>query len=59
MLFAFLITRNLRSIVKLVSRLPLRAQRAFAGSQNAASRPFDVINYWGSVIGGDSSRPDT
>jgi len=58
MLFGYLITRNLRLIVKLVSHLPAGAQRAFAGSLNATSRPFDVINYWGSVIGGRFLTPE-
>ncbi|HEV7192283.1 MAG TPA: DinB family protein [Jatrophihabitantaceae bacterium] len=57
MLFGYLIARNLRLIVKFVSHFPARAQRMFAGSLNAASRPFDVINYWGSVVGGRLLTP--
>lgn len=51
MLFGYLITRNLRVIVKLISRAPQPAQRAFAAALNAATRPFDAINYWGSRAG--------
>lgn len=51
MLFGYLITRNLRVIVKLVSRLPTPVQLGFAGLLNAGARPFDVINYWGSRAG--------
>lgn len=52
MLFGYLITRNLRLIVKLVSRLPLPVQRGFATLLNSGTRPFHVINYWGSRAGG-------
>lgn len=52
MLFGYLITRNLRLIVRLVSRLPSAPQRAFAGFLDATTKPFHVINYWGSRAGG-------
>ena len=57
MLFGYLITRNLRVIVKLVPRLPLAAQRGFAASLDATTKPFDVINYWGSCGGGRILSP--
>lgn len=52
MLFGYLITRNLLLIVKLVSHLPMPLQRRFAGLLNVGSRPFHLINYWGSCAGG-------
>jgi hypothetical protein len=52
MLFGYLITRNLRVIVTVISRLPTPVQRGFAGLLNAGTRPFHVINYWGSRAGG-------
>ena len=56
MLFGYLITRNLRLVVKIVARVaPL--QRGFADALDAATRPFDVINYWGSRFGGRVVSP--
>jgi hypothetical protein len=52
MLFGYLITRNLRIIVKIVTRLPLSLQDAFARLLDTATRPFDQINYLGSCAGG-------
>lgn len=57
MLFGYLITRNLRPLVKLVARLPDGAQRGFARTLNAAPRPFHEINYWGSRAGGRAVDP--
>jgi hypothetical protein len=57
MLFGYLITRNLRFVVKIVSRLPHPAQTRFAATLNAAARPFDQINYWGSRAGGRAFTP--
>jgi len=51
MLFGYLVTRNLRVVVKLVTRLPLPAQRGFVGLLNVCTRPFHHINYWGSRAG--------
>lgn len=52
MLFGYLITRNLRLIVKIVSRLPAPIQHRFASALNATTRPFHQINFWGSRLGG-------
>ena len=52
MLFGYLVTRNLRIIVKCVARLPLPVQAGFARLLDAATRPFDQINYLGSCAGG-------
>lgn len=57
MLFGYLITRNLRFIVKLMSRAPARIQAGFAAVLDAATTPFDRINYWGSRAGGRVLTP--
>jgi hypothetical protein len=57
MVFGYLITRNLRYLVKIISRSPRPVQRGFAAVLNRATRPFHVINYWGSRIGGRALTP--
>jgi hypothetical protein len=37
--------------VRIFGRLPAPVSKAFAALLNVASRPFDVVNYWGSVGG--------
>jgi len=56
-LFGYLVTRNLRLLVKLVSRLPLPAQRGFAAILDAGTKPFDWVNFWGSRAGGRVVSP--
>ena len=51
MLFGYLLVRNLRILVGGFSRLPTGASRRFAALLNAATRPFHVINYVGSLFG--------
>lgn len=51
MLFGYLITRNLRVVVKIVTRAPPPLQRGFAGVLDAATRPFHHVNYLGSCAG--------
>jgi hypothetical protein len=51
MLFGYLITRNLRIVVKIVTLAPLPVQRGFARLLDAATRPFHQINYLGSCAG--------
>ena len=51
MLFGYLLVRNLRWLVWGFSRLPDTASRRFAALLNAGTRPFHVINYWGSLFG--------
>ena len=60
MLFGYLITRNLRIVVLVVSRAPLGVQAGFARLLDAATRPFDQINYLGPVRRrmGTDRRPD-
>jgi hypothetical protein len=49
MLFGYLVVRTLLPLVRLVSRLPAPVGRGWAALLNAATRPFHVVNYWGSV----------
>ncbi|WP_455836983.1 DinB family protein [Pseudarthrobacter siccitolerans] len=48
MVFGYMVVRALLPVVHLVSRLPSPAGKAFAALLNAGTRPFDIINYWGS-----------
>jgi DinB superfamily len=48
MVFGYLVVRTLLPLVRVVSRLPA-VGRAWAALLNTATRPFHVINYWGSV----------
>lgn len=51
MLFGYLILPALLVLVRLFSRLPSRAGRAFAHLLDAAVGPFDLVNYYGSCVG--------
>ena len=51
MLFGYLLVRNLLLLVRGFSRLPDRASQRFAATLNAGTRPFHVVNYWGSLGG--------
>ncbi len=48
MVFGYMIAQRLLIAVKVFSRLPDQVSRGFTGLLNAATRPFDVINYYGS-----------
>jgi hypothetical protein len=48
MVFGYMIVRALLPLVHIISRLPKPVGKAFARLLNAGTRPFDVINYWGS-----------
>jgi hypothetical protein len=48
LVFGYMVVRALLPLVRVVSRLPRRVGRAFAGVLNAGTGPFDVVNYWGS-----------
>ncbi|MCQ6271039.1 DinB family protein [Pseudarthrobacter sp. R1] len=48
MVFGYMVVRALLPLVHLISRLPAPVGKAFAALLNAGTRPFDVINYWGS-----------
>lgn len=57
MLFGYLIIRALLILVRIFGRLPAGASRAYARLLNAATGPFDVINYVGSWLGGTVLTP--
>jgi len=48
MVFGYMVVRALLPLVHVVGRLPRPVGRAFAAVLNAGTRPFDVVNYWGS-----------
>jgi hypothetical protein len=48
MVFGYMVVRALLPLVHLISWLPAPVGKAFAALLNAGTRPFDVINYWGS-----------
>lgn len=48
MMFGYMVVQRLLILVKVFSRLPDQVSRVFARVLNAATRPFDVINYYGS-----------
>jgi len=52
LLLGYLLVRNLRPLVWIMSRLPRPLQQGFAATLNACARPFHVMNYIASVIGG-------
>ena len=51
MLFGYLLVRNLLWLVRAFARLPDRWSRGFAARLDAATRPFHVVNYVGSLGG--------
>ena len=51
MLFGYLLVRNLLLLVRIMARLPDGVSRRFAATLNAATRPFHVVNYVGSLGG--------
>ena len=48
MVFGYMVVRALLPMVHVISRLPTPIGKAFAAVLNAGTRPFDVVNYWGS-----------
>ena len=57
MLFGYLIVRALLPLVRLFGVLPESASRAFAAALDRSCRPFNWINYRGSVAGSRLLRP--
>lgn len=58
LLLGYQVVRTLTPLVRLIGRLPPAARRGFAAALSAGTRPFHVINYLGSVVGGHAlSRP--
>lgn len=48
MVFGYMVTQRLLVLVRLLGRLPDPVSRVFASILDAATRPFHVINYYGS-----------
>jgi DinB superfamily len=46
--FGYMIVRALLVVVRLFGVLPPGASKAYARILDAGTRPFDVVNYWGS-----------
>lgn len=57
-MFGDLVARTLLPLVKLISRLPAGIGRGYAALLDAAIRPFNAVNYWGSVAGALVYRGD-
>jgi hypothetical protein len=51
MLFGYMIVWALLSLVRVFGRLPASASRSYARLLNAATGPFDIVNYLGSCAG--------
>ena len=51
MLFGYMIVRTLLILVRLLSMAPRGVSKRFAATLNAATRPFHVVNYVGSLGG--------
>lgn len=58
MLFGYLVVRRLLPMVKGFGRLPPRVSQPFAAVLDASTKPFDWINYAGSVAGGRALSPE-
>jgi DinB superfamily len=52
MLLGYLIVRALRGLVVIFDRLPAATNRRFAQLLNAATMPFDAVNYAGARLAG-------
>ena len=52
LLFGYLLVHNLLPLVKAFAQLPRPVSKAFTATLNAATRPFHVVNYLGSLGGG-------
>ncbi|TCC30689.1 DinB family protein [Kribbella speibonae] len=57
MLLGYLIIRALLRLVRLFGRLPRGASRGYARLLNAATRPFDEVNFLGSYAAGHTVSP--
>ncbi len=51
MLFGYLLVRTLMVLVRVFARLPRGSSRLFAAALDAATRPFHLVNYVGSLGG--------
>ena len=57
MVFGYLVVRTLVPLVRGFGRLPLHCSRGFAALLHAVRRPYHLINYAGSCVGGTVLTP--
>jgi hypothetical protein len=57
MVFGYLITRTLLPLVRGFGRLPLSCSRRFSAVLHAVRRPYHLVNYLGSCLGGALVSP--
>jgi hypothetical protein len=50
MVFGYMVVLRMLILVRLFGRLPRPISRGFAGILNAVTRPFDVVNFYGSCF---------
>jgi hypothetical protein len=50
MVFGYLVVRRLLTLVRVLGRLPDSVTRGYARILNAATTPFDAINYYGTCL---------
>src|SRR5215207_2546699 len=58
MLLGYLIIGALLRLVRVFGWLPQGFSRGYARLLNAATRPFDAVNFLGSYLGGNTLSPD-
>jgi DinB superfamily len=57
MLFGYLLAQALIPLVKVLGLLPEPFTKPFAWLLNSLTRPFNVVNYWGSRLGARGFDP--
>ena len=59
LVFGYLVVRTLRPLVRGFGRHPLAWSRRFSAVLHAVRRPYHLVNYLGSCVGGTLLRPST
>ncbi|SDT10889.1 DinB superfamily protein [Friedmanniella luteola] len=57
MVFGYLVVRTLRPFVRGFGRLPITWSRRFSAALHAVRRPYHLVNYLGSCVGGTLLSP--
>lgn len=57
MVFGYLVVRTLRPLVRGFGRLPVTYSHRFSAALHAVRRPYHLINYLGSCVGGTLLSP--
>jgi hypothetical protein len=57
MVFGYMVVQRLLVLVRVFGRLPDAVSRSFAKALDAATRPFDLINYYGVDIARPAQNP--